>query len=191
MGKKGAVTTDFIFAMVMVAGVSFVLMALTFSLAAVEVAQYVTFATSRVYFGAHKDKATQQALAQTKFNNIVKKGGIGRVLKNQGQWFELKFVGADDFSQQYGSTIDSDIFEGAQTDFNAKVLNIRIPFFGSTNDAGIDSGGFTARLNSYIGREPTQEECSQFNSQRLQGLSSLGYSPSLTNAYVEISDNGC
>jgi hypothetical protein len=183
-------TFDFIFALTLTLGFTALFAAFALTLSAVETLQYVAFASSRVYYGSHISQKEQRQLAELKFTQLRKTPGIG-VMINPA-WFDLKLK-VGDFSSEYNRTTPRDIFEGAYIDFSAKLLAFSIPFFGSTTN---DEDGFSARVTSFLGREPTSEECQNFNQQRVEALlKKIGNGELNTyadpKAYVPIADNGC
>lgn len=192
--NRGSLTIDFAFAMVLVGGVSAVVMALCFTLAVVEIGQYVAFSTSRTYFGADMTPEVQLEKSNNKFNQLVGKPGISNLLR--GSWFTLKNLGARDYRGEYASggvDNDNDTFFGVELAFTAKLLDMRIPFYGST--AG--DNGFNAKINSFLGREPTFQECSDFVHARWENIVKTQVTGANIpdahdlNAYVPIMDNGC
>lgn len=187
--ERGFITFDFIFALMMALGFTTVLFALTVSLSAVEVAQYITFATSRAYAGAHETDKEQEQLAQKKYAELL----AYPVFKNafNGGWFKIGPVRVGDFSSEYPEkTPDNAIFIGAKLPMDARLLRMNIPFMGRTND---NSGTGKATLNSYLMREVTNTECREnFNRARFERLKQLSVYKGVANAQAKlITDNGC
>lgn len=191
-GQRGSITVDFIFGIVLVAGVSFILVSLCFTMAIVEISQYIAFASSRSYFGGHKSEKDQIDLGDAKYNKILSVSSLKQLLN--GDWFGLKYMGTRDFRDMYpsnGLEHDNDTFFGTRLELEAKLLNMRIPFLGTT--AG---NGYKASLTSYLGREPNVDECLEFNKNRLSTFSQRYplAGPSAggpADVYAVISDNGC
>lgn len=195
MKQAGSVTIDFIFGIVMVAGVSSILLAFCFTMAVVEVSQYISFASSRAYFSAHLDQETQVNRAQAKFDNILANRSLRKILR--GDWFTLSYLGTGDFRgvyQPHSFEHDNDTFFGNRLELNAKVLEI-IPLFKNLLGA-TESNDYKANIGSYLGREPTFSECMTFVKQRWTNFNAK-YPLLNTNiqggdeAYVPIADNGC
>jgi len=194
MNERGSFTVDFTFGLILVGGVSFILVALCLTLTVVEVTQYVAFSVSRSYFSGDISEKEQLAVAEKKFSELTNQPGLKQLLK--GQWFEVKLVGVGDFRSLYppqNLANDSDTFFGSRLQIEAKVLNIRVPFFGST----ARDEGYKAHLNSFLGREPSFEECAQFESQRwdtfkkMYPLTGASSEANREDAYTAIMDNGC
>ncbi|MEQ1875538.1 MAG: hypothetical protein ABL958_02765 [Bdellovibrionia bacterium] len=189
--NRGGLTLDFIFALVLVTGLSGLLLAIGLTLAMVEASQYIAFATSRVYFGGHADPETQAALAEAKFIKLTSIKSFKTLFSNG--WFELKDNPQRDFRSEYPDTPEAgNTFVGARLLFNAKMLDFRIPFFGST---GGDGKGFKANITSFLGREPTFQECMQFMEgriERIKNLSGANWSElGSAQDWVISTDNGC
>ena len=191
--NRGALTLDFIFALVLVSGLSGLLLALSLTLVMVEASQYIAFATSRVYFGAHLDQEKQAELAKAKFETL--KGlKVFKTLFSNG-WFELRDNPQRDFREEYAAPTDppgANTFVGVKLVFVAKMLDFRLPFFGGT---GGDGEGFKANITSFLGREPTWDECMKFEAERFDRIRKLpgaswGGLGKLEPSAVR-TDNGC
>jgi hypothetical protein len=154
--EKGQLTLDFIFALTIAFGFTFVFLALSFTLSMVEVAQYATYAASRAYMGAHQTKSLQEQAGAAKFNQVIALPVIASILK--AGWFKIGQPTFSNFGQNYPETSSENqnlVFVGAQVPFQAKVLNVQLPLLGST---ATQSSTGKATLNSYLMREVTSEE---------------------------------
>lgn len=188
--ERGFITLDFIFALVMAIGFAAVFFSVTVTLALVEAAQYVTYATSRAYAAAHETEAAQRDLAMAKFDEIMEKGSFKRLL-GQG-WMKIGPAEVGDFSSDYSAEPDDSTFAGARVAMDARLLHLKLPFLGSTAE---DSGVGKATLNSYLNREISTTECrEQFTRARYEQIRNLGGpyggAPGGTGAKL-ITDNGC
>jgi hypothetical protein len=162
----------------------------------VEVAQYMTFAASRAYMGAHEAKENQSELGAAKLKELLAEPVFKALL--QSGWFvvDAKNAKFDDFSENYPENDQSDnkIFVGARVPIDIKIFHLRIPFLGLTTE---DTNVGKATLNSFLMREPTSKECRDFNMQRYQKLRALnhnGASPYQQAPEAKaklITDNGC
>jgi hypothetical protein len=194
MNQRGSLTVDFVFGMVLASGVSLILISLCFTLAVVEVSQYVSFAASRVYFGGHRQEKDQIERAEAKFQELMSIPAMKQLLN--GQWFSVKYIASGDFRSEYpsgGLINDQDVFFGTRLEIESKVLNLRIPFYGNVGN----ENGFRAKIQSFLGREPSFEECKNFNDQRWTRYQEIyqNFKPPTgqenSQAYVPIIDNGC
>ncbi|HVK61794.1 MAG TPA: hypothetical protein VM432_09605 [Bdellovibrionales bacterium] len=185
---SGFITIDFLFAFVIAMGFSTVLFAISFTLAMVEVGQYVTYAASRSFNPADATLSLQEANGIAKFNELVDRPVLKRILSSG--WISLKSPMLADFSEEYGD--DDQVFVGAQVQFEAKVLNFNVPFLGSTSN---NPSTGKATLNSYLMREPSSEECREsFNRRRYEKLLELDDNYRQAKAdpgAVLVTDNGC
>ena len=190
--KRGFLTLDFIFAILLMFTFSAILFGFTITFSAVEIAQYATFAAARANFAANKNTDVQQKLGKTKFDELIKNKDsvLGAYFRNG--WFSLSDVKIADFNEEFSPdpNKDSDTFIGARVTFVAKILNMRVPLLGSTTDDDL-----SANISSYLMREPTEEECLQFVKQRFSQIQNLrpGFSQGFIdpNAYAVIADDGC
>ena len=195
--QRGAIAVDFVFGLVLVMGLTMIMIALTYTLAVVEVVQYAAFSSSRAYFLAHVTPVDQQTAGQTKFQQFTSQRYI-RLLLPAG-WFGLR-PEVKDFSDDFAASEDGDRhFEGVRVQLDARLLDINIPFYGSTANQGGNSSGFRTRVNSFLGREVSTQECNQFMRQRwdkIKGLQVQGgaqYTQFMTNNTNVFAgdDNGC
>lgn len=191
--QKGILTLDFIFAIIMIFTFTAILFAFSITFSAVEIAQYATFAASRAYLAGNKNSDDQEKAGKKKFDDLItgNKAVLGTFFKNG--WFTLSPVELKNFNPDYAKDIDSDsdTFVGARTTIVAKILKMRFPLLGSTTDDDL-----SAQINSYLMREPTEEECTQFVNQRLEKIRVLDArfnSASYINndQYVRMMDDGC
>jgi hypothetical protein len=192
--ESGLIAIDFIFALVLVFAFTAVLFALSMTLSVVEVTQYVTFASARNHFAAHVTKQKQEDLAREKYDQLISSPAL-KPLYNNG-WFELKDfkVGEGTDYQQLQNDPDTFTFYGSTVFLRAPVLNFRVPFFGRT--ASDENSAFQAQIASWLAREPSTEECMNFNKARMQLIKQMGSNAyNITqlneNDYVVMTDNGC
>ncbi len=201
--EKGIITIDFLFAFVLVMGFAALMFSLALSLTVAEITQYITFASARNYQASHITASTQEQLAKEKFVQLTTNKVFGPLYSNG--WFEISNLpNVGDISQifpeyQPANASDPNLFWGVNTIFIARMLDFRIPFYGSTTSDGDGSGdGFTTFIGSYLGREVTTNECINFSRLRwnfirtLSSGGSVGYTSNTTeNGYVTFTDNGC
>jgi hypothetical protein len=190
--QRGMITLDFIFALVVSIGFAIVFFSVAVTLSLVEVAQYVTFTTSRAYAGAHETKTQQEELARARFDEVMALPAFKTFLGQQ--WMKLGPPQVGDYSSEYpdDEAKDNNVFVGARIPIDARLLHLNIPFLGSTAE---DSGVGKATLNSYLDREVSTTECrEQFTRVRFQQLKSLSgapYGAAPGDKDVLITDNGC
>ncbi len=190
--NKGSITIDFVFGITVTVGVSFILLALCFTMAMVEVSQYIAFASSRAYFSAHLNEAEQIKRGKDKFEKLMTLRPFKGMLKDAG-WFALTFIRSGDFRPEYPDVNpprDSETFFGTQLKFKADVLELRIPLLDQPE------GNYEAIVGSYLGREPTTQECMDFEKARWREfMGRTGFpTPPGSNPdddYAVVTDNGC
>lgn len=201
--ERGIITVDFVFAMVLILGFSALLFVLTFTLSVASVTQYVTFSAARNYFPAHISKEMQEKRAQLKYKELVESKVFSPLYSNG--WYEIDTdpnIGDQTkvVSEFESATQGVNQFWGVGTVFIARVLDFNIPFFGKTapDDDG-EGSGFKTYIGSYIGREPTTNECKEFIAARYKKIRGLAVSggaaystaPGGDSSYYPQTDDGC
>lgn len=201
--ERGIMTVDFIFGMVLVLGFTVLLFSLSMTLTMVEVTQYITFSAARNYGFANISQAEQESAGAQKFGQLISHPTFAPMYRNG--WFVLQeqpdigHIGSQ-FPEYEANLSDKNMFHGVGTQFTAKMLDFKIPFYGSTSN--IDGGGesgFKSYIASYTWREVTDQECNDFEIARWPAIAALrsqtggsGYAThsSLAKAFP-IPDNGC
>lgn len=199
---QGFITVDFLFAFVLVMGFSAILFALSMTLVAVEVAQYATFASARAFHGAHVNNIEQHRLASQKYNEVLSQPAIRPLFSNG--WFVLSDpqIGDEVFAQTFPNyrqdPRDPFLFIGVGAEFQARILNFQIPFYGSTTAVDQGDAGFTTVVSSFLGREPSATECRNFSVNRWKAIRQLKVTNAAPytlntseNGYITIMDDGC
>ena len=69
--EKGFLALDFIFALIVSFSVIILFFGLTLTLTAVEIGQYIVFATSRNYSAAHLNRGMQEQEARAKYQRLL------------------------------------------------------------------------------------------------------------------------
>lgn len=191
--ESGSLTIDFLFASVLIMGITGILFAISFTLTIAEITQYIAFATSRNYYAAHFNEARQETEAQLKYSQLIEQTKWKNLYK-KSSWFALKYIGSADFREEYPAqgANDNDRFWGTKLELEAKVLDFQIPFFGSTNP---EDKKFKVNITSFLGREPSNEECVNFMNERWKNILALDgkYSSQVSEntKLARIYDNGC
>lgn len=191
--KSGNLVLDFVFAITLVLGVSTVIFLLSFSLSIVEVVQYIAFASSRNYFASDFSEETQAARAEKKFELLINDPVVKNLFGPQS-WFQVKYLGSKDYREEYQDGEDSGqptYFVGSKIEFTASVLDFEVPFYGSTTP---DGGGYKTNINSFLGREPSAQECENFGDARWENIIQLDakYAGAASDAEItNFNDNGC
>lgn len=199
--ERGILTVDFMFSIVLILGLASLMFVLTFTLTMAEVTQYITFAAARNYTTAHITKAQQEERAVAKYKELVDNPVFKPMYKNG--WFK---VDEEPTVGDHAKLIEgyqtaasvANQFWGVGTNFYAPVLAFKIPFFGTTVPDGDEDGmGFKTYLGSYLGREPTTEECLAFTAARWNAIRNMqtsggaAYSTAGANGYFPQTDDGC
>ena len=208
------VSAEFIFSLVLAAGISAVLFAVTFTFSMVEVAQYFAFSSARAMASANLDVEDQADAAKSKYKELLALPAFNVLFGRAESWFTLSKdldvrtggEGGTDFKEEYGAgdTIDNpkrSIYTGVRFDFNARLMNMRIAFLGSTSSDG-EGSAFTSKINALMLREPTYNECMDLQIRRryeligtLKAAGESGrystYTQKGLSKYLPLEDNGC
>lgn len=207
--NSGMIIADFLFAFVMVIGVGMFMFALTFSLATIEVTQYIVWSTARHYSAAQKNEIAARESAEKKFEALLTKFPL---LVNSG-WFEisrddLKIGELDVIDPSFNINSDDKInnfrqpWTGASTTINLKLFSgLQIPFLGKVST---DPEAFKFPVRAFIIRNVSVDECKKFfkSEQRYEeGMKKLEDSKLAKEAFGPIQgtcdsgfcgeDNGC
>ncbi len=220
LNQSGFLAADFLFSFVLVIGCGIIIFALTFSLATVEIAQYITWSAARSYSAGNlcappggvtsppctSGKSSTKA-ADAKFKNLSLKFPLLTGADGSSAWFQLtkKNVGDNAWAGLTGLTNPGNKTNGGSgesrhpwTGVNAELewklfKGIKIPFLGKIATDGADT--FTFPIRAFLLRNPSQQECLNFYSNRFsQGIKNLeGWNSGVGNdaSYVAIEDNGC
>lgn len=198
--QQGFMTMDFLFAIVLIIGLSALLFMLSLTLTTASIVQYVTFSSARNYFAAHVNPTAQVSRAEKKYQELLGNPVLKPLLSNG--WFEIldkPDVGNIAQIKPGFNTQGKNQFFGVGTDFTARILDFNIPLLGSTDPESDGSGdGFNTYLGSYLGREPTSQECWEFTATRWEAIRNLdvshgaSYSTGTSNeGYNSMEDSGC
>jgi hypothetical protein len=183
--EKGFITLDFVFASLLIFGLSSVIFSFGMTLSIVEVVQYMSFASARQYNLAHLDEPNQRQRAEAHYQNLIS-NPIFRPLVENG-WFEVGQVQLGDHNDLFEPEAGYDNFWGARIPFSAPILYKRIPFVGTT---GQDRNAFQTTVQSFLAREPTFVECRDFMDQRRQAFANIFGQTNADEAHIMM-DNGC
>jgi len=205
--SSGFLVADFLFSFILVISCGIIIFAMTFSLATIEIAQYIVWSAARSYSAAHLNAGDSRTAGENKFNNLAAKypllTGVGG--SGSSPWFELTGLEVGDNASAglnavvIGNTLGPENrhpWTGARANLHLKLFeSIKIPFLGKI---ATDSSVFTFPIRAFILRNPSQEECLNFfktENRFDQGIKNLepwkGTPLGTSGAYVPIEDNGC
>lgn len=192
--QKAMISVDFLFSFLIVMGLTYLILALAFSLSFVELTQYISFSAARSYYAANETKSLQTEQAKKKYSILVK-NSVWAHFFNKLSWFKIDntdgIVKDPDYSFSNQFQGRSQLFTGVSTTFTTKLLAFNLPFIGSTYDATKNKEpGFITKISSYLGREPSAEECRRYGKERSHVLRRACVDCSNFKVIV-IADNGC
>lgn len=200
--QAGFITVDFIFAIVLIMGFTVLLFIVSFSMTVASITQYITYAAARNYVVAHLDQATQEARAEAKYQELIH-NKVFKPLYANGWYLVDKKSNIGDHTKiipgyDQGSQGVNE-FWGVGTHFVATILDFKIPFFGATAPDSDGSGaGFKTYMGSYLGREPSADECIKFTNARWEAIRNISVSNGTaysqgtsSTGYFPMTDDGC
>lgn len=185
--SKGSLTVQFLLGFVLILSFMVIFGAMTLTLAVASITQYITYASSRSLFLGFGNEALQKQNAQEKFDllksQLVRSDGLIDISQ--------KDIGLNRaFSPGGGKP---NLFYGVWTEFLPKILKVET-LWGNTTDENVDI--FKTVVGSYLGREPSGEECDAFNKRRWEFIKrihgDIGYAQAplpYTSGFD--CDNGC
>ena len=169
--NSGFIIADFLFAFVMVIGIGIFMFALTFSLATVEVAQYIVWSTARNYSSGQLSALVANKRAKDKFNKLIDLFPLLTNSDGSSGWFELSkddlIVGELDtedpsfnISSDDKRNMDRQPWTGASTTINLKLFaGLQLPFLGKVAK---NPDTFKFPVRAFIIRNVSVQECQNF-----------------------------
>jgi hypothetical protein len=169
--NSGFLIADFLFAFVMVIGIGVFVFALTFSLATIEVGQYIVWSTARNYAAGNISEKIANSQAIDKFGFLIDQFPLLTNSDGNSSWFELSKddlrVGELDEIDP-GFNISSDDkknnfrqpWTGVSTSINLKLFaGLNLPFLGKVAN---DQSAFKFPIRAFLLRNVAIDECQRF-----------------------------
>lgn len=207
--EAGFIFADFIFSLVLVLSSCIILFVLCFSLAAVEIGQYITWTTARAYSGANLTADRSTMAGKQKFVKMATQLPLLTGANTSTFWFQLVLqdVGNNNSLIANLESINTNNslssgearqpWTGAAAELDVALLRrLTLPFIGKLST---DDSVFKYNLRAFILRNPSQNECLEFFKKKYEeGVSKIEGSWNnrnfLTNAELDffpMEDNGC
>ncbi|MBC7457182.1 MAG: hypothetical protein H7235_02810 [Bdellovibrionaceae bacterium] len=179
--QSGFIAADFLFSFVLVIGCGMLIFLLTFSLAVVEISQYIVWSTARNYSAANENEFTASSQALIKFKNLSDQFPLLTGSNNPSPWFTLDDPKVGDLSllkndPDFNAKLEGDKqnrdgakqirqpWIGARAYLNFKILEgVKMPFLGPIL-LEEKRGDFKFPIRAFILRHPSQQECQDFYS---------------------------
>ena len=207
--QKGSLTVQFIFSFMLVFGFIIGFFYLSLTLVVGELVQYATYSSSRYLSLSHMTVTQQKTASQMKYNQLLFGGGIFRSgffgnINADNKPFNLTSpsqisanIGLNETPGMPGEQSERNLFYGVWTEFQPKGLSLKVPFWGESVQ-GAQQGLFDSVIGSYLGREPSWEECVKFANVRWSMIEQVtspsppgGYSGNVSGVMSFQFDNGC
>lgn len=174
--NSGIIVADFLFSFVMIMGIGMFIFGITFSLATIEVSQYIVWSTARNYAAANVNQTAARDNAIEKFNNLTAQFPLltGAGSTDTNPWFLLSSTSliVSDKLEEEDSLLSTDLpgsdkdndFRQPWTGASAKLRlslfsNMQIPFLGKV---ATDKSLFEFPIRAFIIRHPSTQECQTF-----------------------------
>ncbi len=194
LNNRGFLVFDFMFAFLIVIGMSMLLLITNYTLSMMEVVQYMTFASSRSYYASDISEEEQKNSATAKFESLREQNILKNLLNKN--LFAISSTHGDHSahfedgnSTGSGNTAGSGNNKnliGTKTSVSVKVLSKALPLLGS---AGSEDD-FQTTVVSLLGREPSMEECMSAINKKAELIQGL-YGELESFKATSIWDNGC
>lgn len=184
--RKGIVTIPFLIAFVIVMFLILSFFRLTLTLTYASVVQYISYSSARRLSLGDMDKNTQISKGEEKYSQLSSE------LLKQSAWFDVPASPQTGFNTDY---VESgleyrNLFYGTFVPFTSNLISFRIPLLTEDGDQGL-----TTTIGSYLGRDPSKEDCKNFNEEKNYHiralLDSYGVPHNFSDADNVDSDNGC
>ena len=193
--SQGFLTVQFMLALVFIMFfiVSFLGLALT--LVHASLTQYLTYSSARKLALGDETKFSQKDAAKNKYLSI-RQGLFNTAFQSSASsdWFYISDAGIG-LNPNYSDQDDGArrLFFGSNVEFKSKITNFQVPLWTDKT-----SGDLETYIGSYLGREPSREECENFfQNLALPIGTSDGYPSVIGNQtvtpihFTNFSDNGC
>lgn len=188
--ERGVLTVQFMVVIVLVLFFVISFFGLTMTLVYSSLTQYLTYASARKLSLGGPNKDQQEIVGKLKYQTI-RQGLFGSAFQPGGtDWFGIPNEAEVGFNTAYsdqesGMPGARRLFYGSFVLFQSNISNFTVPFLTDK-----DGGDLNTTVGSYLGREPSKEECENFLStapfptSEYSGVSSFSPTPFF-------SDNGC
>ena len=195
---KGSLTVQFLLGFILILSFVMLFSVMTFTLAVSEVTQYVTYAASRNLFLSHIYKTNQHQAAVDTYNALVSSLHLKKFFKpdlfriTEASDLSVEGLGLNrDFPVSGG---EPNLFYGVWTKFIPKVLEVDTIWGGAEENEDF----FKTVIGSYLGREPSANECKTFEKNRwklikdkIGSISSAVDPAGSYQIFIHGDDNGC
>lgn len=193
-GNKGMVTIPFLMVSAIILFFVMAFFGLAWTLAHVSVVQYMTYSSARKYSLAGEDKTGQKGAGEKHYMQLrgayPNKSSFfkGNSYRNNDDWLfispDLQFPANIGKSQGWRPPPDPrlrNMFYGVTAEFKTSIAKLRIPFLTLPPDPANpgydikgnpihDLEGKPMLVHSFLGREPSGDECKVFNDKRLDEI---------------------
>ena len=176
--NQGIITIPFLLVIVIILFFTLAFLMLSMTFVHVTVTQYLTYSSARKLSLGGIDSVERLEAARNQYKNLRAQFFNPNAHSGQpGDWFFIQKEldeGTDDTEQEnavQGDYPESnnivDRFYGINTGFKSQILNLNIPFLIENEDDQINN---LVRVSSFLGREPSEQECKDFHETRVEQM---------------------
>ena len=195
--KKGMVTLPFLLVSAIILFFVMVFFGLAFTLAHVSIVQYMTYSAARAYSLGGEDIPKQEKAGEDHYKKLRGGGPPPKFFKNANAysspndgWLFIKREPTNVGKyNQFHSPLPPNMFYGVTTEFETRIAKFCIPFL-SPPDCNQNENIDSIKIHSFLGREPSQKECGDFNDKRRIAIKQR-FPMIQENDISNQADNGC
>ena len=197
LNHQGMITIPFLLvsSIILFLILSFFGLAMTF--AHISAVQYISYSTARkLSLGGTTDETERKGVAEQHYKDLRGKFFGNAWTGGDGDWFLISTtltegLGALGYesSGDYHHEIPKkrNMFYGVGIGFNANIISLAIPFLMNSKESSA-----VAKISSFLGREPSHNECKNFLGEKIKEKMKDIYPPDYSsNLPKRVGDNGC
>ena len=205
--NRGIITLPFLLVLVIILFFSLSFLMLSMTLTHVTITQYMTYSSARKLSLAGISQSEQLGVAKIHYEKLRAQFFNPSAYTGTGDWFlidpNIDDKRIEDAVQHFYENVGAEknetrdpSFYGITAGFTPQALNLKIPFLMEDGSAEITQ---PIAISSFLGREPSKEECNEFHKARRGAIKALCSSgcphieepilPEVTNG--SLGDNGC
>ena len=195
--QQGMVTIPFLLVSMILIFLILSFLFLNMTLVHISITQYMSYSTARKFFLASDSQSDQQKSAEDHYKKLRDNLFSSTAYTGQsGDWFnipaqiEAENIGGEAYSLYPQRANDQrERFYGVNLLFETRILKLKIPFLSQGDDKALN-----ARVSSFLGREPSEEECKDFMKKKYEELAGKcppEDCPNIKQAETFEPDNGC
>ncbi|MBC6414915.1 MAG: hypothetical protein GDA46_00765 [Bdellovibrionales bacterium] len=197
--EKGIVTIPFLFILIIFLFLILSFLFLNMTLVHVSITQYMSYSSARKLSLSDQSKSEQILSVEKHYRQLRSTFFSPRAYTDGSKdWFELlefldsrEHIGSNVVSDYPEENLDRQRFYGINLLFISYILKLQIPFLIDSPDRP----SIKARVSSFLGREPSVEECAKFYEKKYETIRQKCTDRDLICTFpvpqIKEDDNGC